>query len=152
MVSHMEGENAFLDFRERAPQQAHRDIYLNEGGDFSQRDSLVGGRASGIPGTVRGLHAAHIRYGSLPWSTLQRIAADPEEFYTGLTARQIVSQMVVCGGLITLQDLANYEAIWRTPLQYSWGDLGNVEAIKIDGGEVSAAADMRGKGEARLIR
>jgi gamma-glutamyltranspeptidase/glutathione hydrolase len=59
MTSHMAGENAFLDFRERAPQQAHRDMYLDEGGNFVQKDSLVGGRASGVPGTVRGLHAAH---------------------------------------------------------------------------------------------
>jgi hypothetical protein len=47
MISHMAGENAFLDFRERAPQQAHRDMYLDEGGNFVQKDSLVGGRASG---------------------------------------------------------------------------------------------------------
>ncbi len=33
----------------------------------------------------------------------------------------------------------------------SWGDLGNIQAIKIDGKKVSAAADRRGRGEARLI-
>jgi gamma-glutamyltranspeptidase/glutathione hydrolase len=33
----------------------------------------------------------------------------------------------------------------------SWGDLGNVQAIKIEGKKVSAAADRRGRGEARLI-
>ena len=185
MISHMAGENAFLDFRERAPQRAHRDMYLDEGGNFVQKDSLVGGRASGVPGTVRGMHAAHRRYGSQPWpallqaainlakdgfivdpqlaqygvekieelsgdtnfaeyfsgmragesfvqkelaATLQRIAADPEEFYTGLTARQIAAQMTASGGLITLEDLAGYKAVWRTPLQYTWREYTVVTA------------------------
>jgi gamma-glutamyltranspeptidase len=33
----------------------------------------------------------------------------------------------------------------------SWGDLGNVQAIKIEGKKVSAAADSRGRGEVRLV-
>ena len=45
-------------------------MFLDEGGNFIQRDSLIGGRASGVPGTVRGLWAAHQRFGSLPWQRL----------------------------------------------------------------------------------
>ena len=59
MLSRMSGENAFLDFRERAPGAAERDMYLDEGGNFVQSQSLIGGKASGIPGTVRGMQAAH---------------------------------------------------------------------------------------------
>ena len=70
MLSHVNGEDAFLDFRERAPSQAHRDMYLDEGGNFIQQDSLLGGKASGVPGTVRGMHLAHQRYGTLPWASL----------------------------------------------------------------------------------
>ncbi|MDA8752855.1 gamma-glutamyltransferase, partial [Halieaceae bacterium] len=70
MLAFMDGEPAFLDFRERAPGLAERDMYLDEGGNFVQRDAIYGGRASGVPGTVRGLLAAHERFGSLPWKRL----------------------------------------------------------------------------------
>ncbi|MBE9539891.1 MAG: gamma-glutamyltransferase [Proteobacteria bacterium] len=179
MVSHMNGEDAFLDFRERAPAKAHRDMYLDEGGNFVQQDSLLGGRASGVPGTVRGMHEAHKRYGSKPWAsllqaainlaeegftvspilaqtaaekiievggetnfakyfstiragenfkqpqlaaTLKRIAKNPDEFYTGKTARQITAQMARSGGLISMEDLNSYRAIWRAPLRQQWRD------------------------------
>ncbi len=177
MLSHMAGEAAFLDFRERAPLAAERDMYLDEDANFVQDRALTGGLASGVPGTVRGLQAAHARYGSLPWSallqpaitlaeegfavppglaalardkvrqtagltnfadtfgplaevdvfaqpelaqTLRRIAQDPEDFYQGETARRISAQMQASGGIITLEDLAQYRAVWRTPLQYYW--------------------------------
>ncbi|MEP4485190.1 MAG: gamma-glutamyltransferase [Halioglobus sp.] len=76
MLSRMNGENAFLDFRERAPGSAERDMYLDEGGNFVQSLSLIGGKASGVPGTVRGMHAAHERYGSLSWKQLLQPAID----------------------------------------------------------------------------
>jgi gamma-glutamyltranspeptidase / glutathione hydrolase len=76
LLSVMQGDPAFLDFRERAPGAAHRDMYLDEGGNFDQRAALFGGRASGVPGTVRGLHTAHRRYGSLPWGRLVRPAIE----------------------------------------------------------------------------
>lgn len=177
LLSHMDGEAAFLDFRERAPLAASRDMYLDKEGNFVQARSLTGGLASGVPGTVRGMQAAHQRYGSLPWrqllqpaidlarngfvadhrlaemarekvletagqsnfadyfarmdsqdlfvqgqlaGTLERIARDPDDFYRGEIGRQIVAQMSDSGGIITLQDLADYRAIWRTPLQYFW--------------------------------
>ena len=185
MVSHMNGEDAFLDFRERAPQKAHRDMYLDEGGNFVQSDSLLGGRASGVPGTVRGMFEAHKRYGSMPWArllqpaitlardgftmgpelahygaekvievegktnfakyfasmregenfkqeelaaTLMRIAKDPDDFYTGQTAQFITAQMVRSGGLISMEDLSSYQAVWRAPLRASWRDYTIVTA------------------------
>ncbi len=177
MISHIDGEAAFLDFRERAPLQAHRDMYLDEGGAFLQRQSLIGGKASGVPGTVKGMMAAHKRYGTLPWqrllqpaiklaaegfivhpslaelvlemsdefagdtnfddyfgamragetfkqpelaATLQLLAEDPQAFYEGLPARQLVAQMRATGGLISLADLADYRAVWREPLRAPW--------------------------------
>ncbi len=65
-----DGEPYFLDFRERAPAAAHRDMYLDERGRVVDGLSLVGGLAVGVPGTVRGLAAAHRRHGSLPWAEL----------------------------------------------------------------------------------
>ncbi|WP_246130125.1 gamma-glutamyltransferase [Nitrospirillum pindoramense] len=57
--------------------------------------------------------------------TLKRIAKDgPKEFYTGKTAQLLVAQMKKDGGLITAQDLADYKAKWREPIQFTW--QGNV--------------------------
>jgi gamma-glutamyltranspeptidase/glutathione hydrolase len=66
----MDDEPSFLDFRERAPAAATRDMYLDEGGDFEQRASLVGARAAGVPGTVHGLWELHQRYGTQAWKDL----------------------------------------------------------------------------------
>ena len=177
MTAFIDGESSFLDFREVAPAGAGRDMFLDEGGEYLPRRALVGGLASGVPGTVRGLAEMHQRFGSLPWSeliqpaidlardgfvpypvllsttrdqlayfgdstnfrkyfggmredqvfrqpelasTLERIAKDPDDFYRGTTASLLVDQMRKDGGLITLQDLAAYRAIWREPLVTEW--------------------------------
>lgn len=49
--------------------------------------------------------------------TLERIVANPDEFYTGKMAREIAEFMQQGGGLITVQDLKNYEVIDRTPVR-----------------------------------
>jgi gamma-glutamyltranspeptidase / glutathione hydrolase len=64
-----DGKTNFIDFREKAPAAATRDMYLDELGKPT-RDSLVGWRAPGVPGTVRGLELAHKKYGKLPWAKL----------------------------------------------------------------------------------
>ena len=63
-------ENIFLDYREMAPANAHRDMYLDSQGNVKPYESLFGAKASGIPGTVAGMWAAHQKYGSLPWARL----------------------------------------------------------------------------------
>jgi len=60
------GEIGALDYREKAPMAAHRDMYLDEEGNFISDLSKVGGLAVGIPGTVAGVFAAHEKLGSLP--------------------------------------------------------------------------------------
>ena len=62
-------------------------------------------------------------------ATLMRIADQGEEdFYKGDTARLLVAQMNRDEGLITLEDLATYEAIWREPLKAKWRDFEVVSA------------------------
>ena len=176
LLGTFDGEAYFLDFRERAPAAAQRDMYLDEQGRVVSELSMVGSLAVGVPGTVRGLAAAHRRFGSRPWpdlvapairlaregfvipagmaalvaerleevggetnfaeyfgtvrdgqrfrqpelgATLALIAADPDSFYQGLPARQLVAQMRASGGLVTLRDLADYRAVWRQPLHES---------------------------------
>lgn len=59
-----------LDFRERAPKAATRDMYLDEAGKVKPRSSLDGHLAAGTPGTVAGLYTVHQYYGKLPWATV----------------------------------------------------------------------------------
>ena len=70
MMIHKDGQPEFVDYREKAPLAADRDMYLDVNGDFIERSSLVGSRAAGVPGTVAGLWAAHQRHGTLPWKDL----------------------------------------------------------------------------------
>jgi gamma-glutamyltranspeptidase / glutathione hydrolase len=55
--------------------------------------------------------------------TLERIAAHPDDFYTGAMAREIAQFMHEGGGLITAQDLASYEVKDRVPVQGTYHDL-----------------------------
>jgi len=180
MLTQMNGESAFLDYREKAALAAYRDMYLDENGDVIPSASLIGAQAAAVPGTVAGLWKAHERYGNLPWSevvmpaadlaqagfypakilvddihghyaqfegktnfgeyfgeistdalfkqpelaaTLRRIAeTGHDEFYRGKTAELIVEQMAQSDGLITLEDLDTYQAVWREPLRSNWRD------------------------------
>ncbi len=69
------GQTTFIDFRERAPLAASRNMYLDAEGKAT-KDSTIGYRASGVPGTVRGLEYAASKYGKKPWAELVRPAAE----------------------------------------------------------------------------
>jgi gamma-glutamyltranspeptidase/glutathione hydrolase len=69
LIRFADGRTAFLDFRERAPEKATRDMYLGLDGQPT-RDSLEGWRAPGVPGTVRGLEHAARKYGRKKWRQL----------------------------------------------------------------------------------
>ena len=178
MTIKMNDEVAFLDYREKAPKAAHRDMYLDENGDVIEYSTLIGGQAVGVPGTVAGFWKAHQRFGKLSWeelvnpaiklagegflpakilvddiqsmkdwfkdktnfskyflsinasenfkqpelaNTLRRIAKfGADDFYSGETAKLIVEQIKESDGLITMEDLNSYEAIWREPLRSNW--------------------------------
>ena len=180
MLVYLDGEPAFIDYRETAPLAAERDMFLDDDGNVIEKASLIGARAAGVPGTVAGLWKAHQRFGTLPWNelvlpaiklaeegflpapalvedvrsqrewfgdttnfwdyfgavsagepfrqpelarTLRRIAEfGAEDFYRGETARLIAEQMARSGGIITLEDLESYEAVWRQPLRSNWRD------------------------------
>ncbi len=59
-----------LDYREKAPAKAHRDMYLDSLGNVMEGLSTEGHLAAGVPGTVAGLFAAHEKYGKLPMRDL----------------------------------------------------------------------------------
>jgi Gamma-glutamyltransferase len=59
------GELHFLDFREKAPKAATRDMYLDAQGNVIPNASLIGYKAIGVPGSVAGLLYAEQHWGKL---------------------------------------------------------------------------------------
>lgn len=57
-----------IDFRERAPSQAKQKMYLDAKGAVFPNRSLIGIRAGGVPGLVKGLSEIHRRFGKLPFA------------------------------------------------------------------------------------
>ena len=70
------GEVGTLDYREKAPEKASRDMYLDSFGDVIPHKSTRGGLTVGVPGTIAGLEAIHKKFGSLPWKELVQPAID----------------------------------------------------------------------------
>ena len=60
------GEVGGIDYREKAPLAAHRDMYLDSLGNVIPNMSTVGATAVGVPGTVAGVFEVHEKFGSLP--------------------------------------------------------------------------------------
>jgi gamma-glutamyltranspeptidase / glutathione hydrolase len=182
MVARMaDGATAALDFREKAPLAAHRDMFLDAAGNLTDR-SVIGHLAAGVPGAVMGLWEAHQRFGTAAWAdllapairlaedgftvdarlaasmradaprlgrfggsaglylpggapleegshwrnpdlgrVLRRIAEQgPAGFYEGETADLIVAEMRRGSGIITHEDLRDYRAEWRTPIEFAY--------------------------------
>ena len=74
MIRLKDGRTTAIDYREMAPAAAHRNVYLDSKGNLIEGEggSLVGYRAAGVPGTVRGMELALKKYGSgkLTWRQL----------------------------------------------------------------------------------
>ena len=74
MIRLKDGRTTAIDYREMAPAAAHRNVYLDKNGNLIEGEggSLIGYRAAGVPGTVRGMELALKKYGSgkLTWGQL----------------------------------------------------------------------------------
>jgi gamma-glutamyltranspeptidase/glutathione hydrolase len=176
------GEVGSLDYREKAPLAASKNMFLDKDGKVIKGKSTESPLAIGVPGTIAGVFAVHKKYGSMPMSeilkpvialaekgvivtqrqekrlndyraaiikvngentkfaaiykqndtikypvlaaTLKRIAKNGKnEFYKGQTAKTLVKYLQGKGSIITMEDLAKYEATWRTPLSFKYKDL-----------------------------
>jgi gamma-glutamyltranspeptidase/glutathione hydrolase len=173
------GEVGALDYREKAPMAAFKEMYLDKNGDITPNKSTLGALSVGVPGTIAGLFAIHQKLGSLPFHQLIQPAIDlakkgvvvtenqavsfkyaindfqkanqktielaypwkagdsikylklaatlerirdygKDEFYKGKTAELLVDYLNNLGGIITKEDLANYEAKWREPIVFDY--------------------------------
>ena len=175
-----DGKTITLDYREKAPLAASRDMYLDTAGNPVMRLSQYGHLSVGVPGTVAGLFAS-MKYATLPFQQLVQPAIDLAErgfaltveeaaslnhtqvefrqynaskiafikqsgwkagdtlvqtdlaetlkrirdkgqkgFYEGETARLIVAEMKKANGIISLDDLKNYEAKERQPVEFNY--------------------------------
>src|SRR5882757_4516222 len=65
-----DGRNTFLDFREKAPRAASRDMYLDKDGNVIKGLTTTGWLAVGVPGTVSGLEYAREKYGTMTRASL----------------------------------------------------------------------------------
>ncbi|MGV8945355.1 MAG: gamma-glutamyltransferase [Lutibacter sp.] len=177
-----DGKTGALDYREKAPLAASKNMYLDENGNIIEGKSTLGAMAVGVPGTVDGLFKVHEKFGSLPFSELIQPAIDlankgvvvtkkqaeslknsrkyfyevngtqiildadwkegdtikyvklaktlerirdlgRDGFYKGETAEMLVNYVQKLGGIITKEDLSNYEAKWRNPIEFKYKDL-----------------------------
>ncbi len=69
LVRLADGKSYFIDFREEAPEKATHGMYVGPDGKPT-KDSLVGWRASGVPGSVKGFEAASKKWGTMKWPHL----------------------------------------------------------------------------------
>lgn len=83
-----DGKTYALDFREKAPLKAHRNLFLNSEGEVVPKMSTETIFASGVPGSVDGMVTAHARFGQLPWNTLLQPAIDLARKGVAVTAHQ----------------------------------------------------------------
>lgn len=176
------GEVGGIDYREKAPLAAHKDMYLDSLGNVIPGMSTTGGTAVGVPGTVAGVLEVHKKFGKLPLKdiiepvialanrgvvvtekqakrlegyrnqfieangdstkfakpfkagdtikypayakTLQKILEEGRDgFYKGEVAQKLAAFVQENGGLITEEDLARYEAVWRDPIVFDYKDI-----------------------------
>ena len=176
------GESGSLDFREKAPGKAFKDMYLDDNGDVIEDMSTLGGAAVGVPGSISGIFEIHSKFGSLPIkdlfqpsielakngfvitkrqesalkdkmkdfikvngneslfsnnykegdtlkninlsNTLDKIANNgPKAFYEGEIAKMIVDEVQESGGIMTVEDLKNYNSVWRDPIKFKYKEL-----------------------------
>ncbi|WOD43453.1 gamma-glutamyltransferase [Hwangdonia lutea] len=196
------GEIGGIDYREKAPLAATKDMYLDADGNVIPEKSTLGAMAVGVPGTVAGVFAVHEKLGSLPietiikpvidlarkgvvvtkkqerrikhfqpyfrkankdsilleqaWkendtikynalaNTLERILQNGrDEFYKGKTAKKLAAFIQENGGIITEEDLAKYEAKWRTPITFNYDDLKVISMSPPSSGGICLAQIMK---------
>ena len=82
------GEKGSLDYREKASENASKNMFLDNNGNIIPDKSTLGGMAVGVPGTVAGLYEIYEKMATLPWATLVQPAIDLAEKGFVVTKKQ----------------------------------------------------------------
>lgn len=152
-----------LDFRERAPLAAGRDMYRDAQGKIRPKASVNGHLAVAVPGTIAGLYEVHQRYGKLPWRDvvapsiqlaangfpvswrLSRAIARQDTLRQNPAARQIFThngEPLPPGALLVQTDLAKtLSAVARQPQSFYTGEIATAIArdMAANGGLITQA-------------
>ena len=72
-------ETFSIDYREKAPEFATKDMFLNDDGSVNTKRATQGILSIGVPGTVYGMWEVHQKFGSLPWEDLIKPAINLAE-------------------------------------------------------------------------
>lgn len=130
------GKTAALDFREKAPAAAFRDMYLDSAGNVIDELSIKGALASGIPGSVDGMVEMHKKYGKLPWKDLVQPAVDLAMKGIVLTKREADNLNNAQKQLIRYNPVSAAHLIgtWKEGDTLRWIELGHTfERIRDEG-------------------
>ncbi|MCF6167575.1 gamma-glutamyltransferase [Lutibacter sp.] len=85
------GKTGALDFREKAPLAASKNMYLDEKGNVIKGKSTLGSVAIGVPGSVDGVFKVYEKYGTLPFAELIQPAIDLAKKGVVVTKKQAKS-------------------------------------------------------------
>lgn len=102
------GKNYTLDFREKAPIQGHKDMYLDAQGNVIPGLSMTGHLASGVPGSVDGMVQIHEKFSKLSWATLLQPAIDLAEKGVILTTKEATGLNRIKGDLVKINADTTY--------------------------------------------
>jgi gamma-glutamyltranspeptidase/glutathione hydrolase len=120
LIRMADGTSTFIDFREKAPQASTRDMYVGPDGKLTH-DSLVGWRASGVPGSVRGFEYAQKKFGKKSWSS------DVQPAFTlaskGIRVSYALSESLKGGAKLLKQFPESKRIFLRDGKDYEPGDL-----------------------------
>lgn len=109
-----------LDFRERAPIKATRNMYLDAQGKVRPNASIDGYLSVAVPGTVAGMAQVHRQYGKLPWAKL--IAPAIRYARDGFVVSQRYSDAVESREKVILANPAARQIFTRNGRMYQPGE------------------------------
>lgn len=130
------GERGALDYREKAPAKAHRDMYLDKNGKVIADKSTLGALAVGVPGTIAGIFEVYQKFGSLPIGELIQPAIDLARKGVLITELQANSYMNKNVELIkqTNNYVTPFENGWKAGERFKYEELAQtLERIRDNG-------------------
>jgi gamma-glutamyltranspeptidase/glutathione hydrolase len=122
MIIHLnDGKNTAIDFREKAPLLAGRDMFLDEYGNYAPELSMTGTTSTGVPGSVAGLIYALEKYGSLELAEVIQPAIELAE--NGFTLDYTSAQSFNFTFGDSVQFLSSYKIFTNCGEEYCAGDI-----------------------------